>query len=82
MQEIIITPKDFVLDLSEELLEKYKIDIDENQIEQIIMQMPEEENQTLALEEKVEYVKRILNFDVSDLIKNWFDNEICFISKA
>lgn len=40
--------------LSEELLEKYKIEIDESKIEQIIAEIPEEHRKTLSFEDKIE----------------------------
>lgn len=67
--------------LSEELLEKYKIVIDESLIEKIIAEMPEEQRHTLTFEEKLQYVKRILDYDVSTPIKNLFDDVIHFVSK-
>ena len=67
--------------LSEELLEKYKIVIDESKIEQIIAEMPEEQRHVLTFEEKLEYVKNILSYDVSVPIKNLFDDVISFVSK-
>ena len=67
--------------LSEELLEKYKIEIDESKIEQIISELPEEERHTLTFEEKLEYVRKILSYDISTPIKNLFDDVICFVSK-
>ena len=44
--------------LSEELLEKYKIEIDESKIEQIIAEIPEERRQTLTFEDKIEYIRK------------------------
>lgn len=79
-----ITPIEDVretLILSEELLEKYKIVIDESKIEQIIAEIPEEQRHTLTLEEKLEYIKNILSYDVSIPIKNLFDDVISFVSK-
>ena len=70
-----ITPVEDVCEtilLSEELLEKYKIVIDENKIEQIIAEIPEEQRQALTFEEKLEYIKNILSYDVSKPIKNLF----------
>lgn len=67
--------------LSEELLEKYKIEIDESKIEQIIAEIPEEHRKTLSFEDKIEYIRKILAFDVSVLIKNLFDDVLCFVSK-
>ena len=67
--------------LSEELLEKYKIVIDENKIEQIIAEIPEEQRQALTFEEKLEYIKNILSYDVSKPIKNLFEDVLCFVSK-
>lgn len=67
--------------LSEELLEKYKIEIDESKIEQIIAEIPEEHRHTLTFDEKLEYVRKILAYDVSTPIKNLFDDVICFVSK-
>lgn len=67
--------------LSEELLEKYKIEIDESKIEQIIAEIPEERRKTLSFEDKIEYIRKILVFDVSVPIKNLFDDVLCFVSK-
>ena len=67
--------------LSEELLEKYKIEIDESKIEQIIAEIPEEHRKTLSFEDKIEYIRKILAFDVSVPIKNLFDDVLCFVSK-
>ncbi len=67
--------------LSEELFDKYKLVIDESKIEQIIAKLPEEQRYSLTLEEKMEYVKKILDYDVSTPIKNLFDDVICFVSK-
>lgn len=67
--------------LSEELLEKYKIEIDESKIEQIIAEIPEERRQTLTFEDKIEYIRKILAYDVSVPIKNLFDDVINFVSK-
>lgn len=79
-----ITPIENVCEnimLSEELLEKYKIVIDESKIEQIIAEIPEEQRHTLTFEEKLEYVKNILSYDVSTPIKNLFEDVISFVSK-
>lgn len=67
--------------LSEELLEKYKIEIDESKIERIIAEIPEEHRQTLSFEDKIEYIRKILAYDVSTPIKNLFDDVLCFVSK-
>lgn len=67
--------------LSEELLEKYKIEIDESKIERIIAEIPEEHRQTLSFEDKIEYIRKILAYDVSIPIKNLFDDVLCFVSK-
>ena len=67
--------------LSEELLEKYKIEIDESKIEQIIAEIPEEHRKTLSFEDKIEYIRKILAYDVSTPIKNLFDDVLCFVSK-
>lgn len=67
--------------LSEELLEKYKIEIDESKIEQIIAEIPEEHRKTLSFEDKIEYIRKILAFDVSVPIKNLFDDVLRFVSK-
>lgn len=63
-----ITPVEDVCEtlmLSEELLEKYKIVIDESKIEKIIAEIPEEQRHALTFEEKLEYIKNILSYDVS-----------------
>lgn len=67
--------------LSEELMDKYKIVIDESKIEQIIAEIPEEHRYTLTFEDKIEYVRKILAYDVSTPIKNLFDDVLCFVSK-
>lgn len=67
--------------LSEELLEKYKIEIDESKIEKIIAEIPEAHRQTLSFEDKIEYIRKILAYDVSTPIKNLFDDVLCFVSK-
>ncbi len=67
--------------LSEELLKKYEIIIDESKIEQIIAEIPEEQRHTLTFEEKLEYVRKILAYDVTEPIKNLFDDVLCFVSK-
>ena len=67
--------------LSEELMEKYKIEIDESKIEQIIAEIPEEHRQTLTFDDKIEYIRKILAYDVSVPIKNLFDDVIHFVSK-
>ena len=46
--------------LSQELLDKYKISIDESKIEKIIAEMPEAH--TMTMEEKLQYIKKILDF--------------------
>lgn len=79
-----ITPVEDVCEtllLSEELLEKYKIVIDESKIEQIISEIPEEQRHALTFEEKLEYIKNILSYDVSKPIKNLFEDVLCFVSK-
>lgn len=53
------------------------LEIDESKIEQIIAMLPQEVTATLTFEEKIEYVKKILNSDVVDL----FNDVICFVSK-
>ncbi len=67
--------------LSEELLKKYEIVIDESKIEKIIAEIPEEQRHTLTFEEKLEYVRKILSYDVTEPIKNLFDDVLCFVSK-
>lgn len=67
--------------LSEELLEKFKIEIDESKIEQIIAELPEEQRSVLTFEEKLHYIKKILDYDVSEPIKNLFDDVFSFVSK-
>ncbi len=57
------------------------LEIDESKIENILAFLPEEVKDTLTFEEKMEYVKKILNYDVSEPIKNLFDDVICFVSK-
>ena len=79
-----ITPVEDVCEtlmLSEELLEKYKIIIDESKIEKIIAELPEEQRHALTFEEKLEYIKNILSYDVSKPIKNLFEDVLCFVSK-
>lgn len=65
--------------LSQELLDKYQIVIDESKIEKIIAEMPEAHKMTT--EEKLQYIKKILDYDVTEPIKNLFDDVICFVSK-
>lgn len=65
--------------LSQELLDKYKISIDESKIEKIIAEMPEAH--TMTMEEKLQYIKKILDYDVTEPIKNLFDDVLCFVSK-
>lgn len=67
--------------LSEELLDKYKIIIDESKIEQIIAEIPEEHRSVLTFDDKIEYIRKILAYDVSTPIKNLFDDVLCFVSK-
>lgn len=57
------------------------LEIDESKIENILAFLPEEVKDTLTFEEKMEYVKKILNYDVSEPIKNLFDDVMCFVSK-
>ncbi len=65
--------------LSEALLKKYAIVIDESKIEKLIADIPE--RHTLTFEEKMYYIKRILDYDVTEPIKNLFDDVMCFVSK-
>lgn len=65
--------------LSQELLDKYAITIDESKIERIIAEMPEAH--TMTLEEKLQYIKKILDYDVTEPIKNLFDDVLSFVSK-
>ena len=65
--------------LSQELLDKYKISIDESKIEKIIAEMPEAH--TITMEEKLQYIKKILDYDVTEPIKNLFDDVLSFVSK-
>jgi hypothetical protein len=65
--------------LSQELLDKYAIKIDESKIEKIIAEMPEAH--TMTMEEKLQYIKRILDYDVTEPIKNLLDDVLCFVSK-
>ena len=65
--------------LSQELLDKYAIVIDEDKIEKIIAEMPE--TYTMTFEEKLQYIKKILDYDVTEPIKNLFDDVCNFISK-
>ena len=65
--------------LSQELLDKYKISIDESKIEKIIAEMPEAH--TMTMEEKLQYIKKNLDYDVTEPIKNLFDDVLCFVSK-
>lgn len=65
--------------LSQELLDKYAIIIDESKIERIIAEMPEAH--TMTLEEKLQYIKKILDYDVTEPIKNLFDDVLSFVSK-
>ncbi len=65
--------------LSQELLDKYAIVIDETKIEKIIAEMPQAH--TMTLEEKLQYIKKILDYDVTEPIKNLFDDVLSFVSK-
>lgn len=67
--------------LSEELLEKYKIEIDETKIEQIIGEIPLEQRHKLSFDDKIEYIRKILAYDVSVPIKNLFEDVLSFVSK-
>lgn len=58
------------------------LEIDESKIENILAMLPEEVRSTLTFEEKMEYVKKILNYDVTEPIKNLFDDVFCFVSKT
>ena len=44
-------------------------------------EIPEEHRKTLSFEDKIEYIRKILAFDVSVPIKNLFDDVLCFVSK-
>lgn len=57
------------------------LEIDESKIENILSLLPEETRITMTFEEKIEYIKKILNYDVSEPIKNLFDDVLCFVSK-
>ncbi len=76
-----ITPVDVseTMILSQELLDKYAIVIDETKIEKIIAEMPEAH--TITMEEKLQYIKKILDYDVTEPIKNLFDDVLNFVSK-
>ena len=76
-----ITPVDVseAMILSQELLDKYAIVIDETKIEKIIAEMPEAH--TITMEEKLQYIKKILDYDVTEPIKNLFDDVLSFVSK-
>ena len=65
--------------LSQALLDKYAIVIDETKIEKIIAEMPEAH--TITMEEKLQYIKKILDYDVTEPIKNLFDDVLSFVSK-
>lgn len=58
-----------------------ELEIDESKIENILSLLPEETRITMTFEEKIEYIKKILNYDVSEPIKNLFDDVLCFVSK-
>ena len=68
-----------IIILSQELLDKYAIVIDETKIEKIIAEMPQAH--TMTLEEKLQYIKKILDYDVTEPIKNLFDDVLSFVSK-
>lgn len=53
------------------------LEIDESKIESILAFLPEETRNTLTLEEKMEIVKKVLNYDVANL----FDDVLSFVSK-
>ena len=65
--------------LSQELLDKYAIVIDETKIEKIIAEMPQAH--TMTLEEKLQYIKKILDYDVTEPIKNLIDDVLIIVSK-
>ena len=50
-------------------------------LKKIIAEIPEEQRHALTFEEKLEYIKNILSYDVSKLIKNLFEDVLCFVSK-
>ena len=76
-----ITPVDVseTMILSQELLDKYAIVIDETKIEKIIAEMPEAH--TITMEEKLQYIKKILDYDVTEPIKTLYDDVLNFVSK-
>lgn len=53
------------------------LEIDESKIESLLAFLPEETRNTLTLEEKMEIVKKVLNYDVANL----FDDVLSFVSK-
>ena len=57
------------------------IENEESKIEQIIAEIPEDHRKSLSFEDKIEYIRKILAFDVSVPIKNLFDDVLCFVSK-
>lgn len=53
------------------------LEIDESKIESILAFLPEETRNTITFEEKMELVKRVLNYDITNLL----DDVMCFVSK-
>lgn len=53
------------------------LEIDESKIESILAFLPEETRKSMTIEEKIQIVKNILNYDVTNL----FDDVMCFVSK-
>lgn len=58
------------------------LEIDESKIEDLLALLPEETRYVMTFDEKIEYIKKILNYDVSTPIKNLFDDVIHFVSKT
>ena len=84
-----ITPIDVseTMILSQELLDKYAID---TAIQHPLFETHEvyfdgksdyPEAHTITMEEKLQYIKKILDYDVTEPIKNLFDDVLSFVSK-
>ncbi len=69
-----MTQKIFDLEVDYSLMD---LEIDESKIESILAFLPEETRCTMTFEEKMEMVKKVLNYDVANI----FDDVVCFVSK-
>jgi len=69
-----MTQKIYDLEVDYSLMD---LEIDESKIESILAFLPEETRNTMTFEEKMEMVKKVLNYDVANI----FDDVVCFVSK-